>query len=415
MKATSPSFALHKPTALPARLAALGLLALALAACGSPAAAPTQTVAPSATAEPYSTPTEESSPTPEATPTVNIDALPKSEVAQLLAEGHISYPEHWNNEQRREFGIAMAEYVNTEVGSDKAYVEMNFPEIGDTKLAWSPNYGYWRSSHNTPESQLDLTGESFSPLFIAGYTNTEGQEVFINPQGQEVVVPKISMPGLGEVSITDLYKMNLNDLKNYVINTMLGANGMADQGREYVQARRNNHFPLPVVIYENADQNEKIYAYQDNSRSTHAQIPEAEVIFRSWRTNSVLMPILDPGSDQLIGWVSIQQGLRNGGMASFPFASGENPNSIVTHEIGDQRAFGADANHFFGIVLLGKTTRDTYKSPENLFLENASNIGSEAEIQRILNAKSVMEIMQILADLRFFATYPDLYLYPTNK
>lgn len=58
MKA-SPPFAAHKPTALPARLAALGLLALALAACGSQAAAPTQTAAPSATAEASSTPTPE--------------------------------------------------------------------------------------------------------------------------------------------------------------------------------------------------------------------------------------------------------------------------------------------------------------------------------------------------------------------
>jgi len=333
----------------------------------------------------------------------------------MLAEGAISYPEHWNNEQRREFGIAMAEYVNESVASDQAYVDMNFPEVGDIKLAWSPDYGYWRSSHNTPESQLDLTGESFAPLFIAGYTNTEGQEVFINPQGQEVVVPKINMPGLGEVSITDLYKMNLNNLKNYVINTMLGANGMADQAREYVQARRNNHFPLPVVIYENANQNEKIYAYQDNSRSTHAQIPEAEVIFRSWRTNSVLMPILDPGSDQLIGWVSIQQGLRFTGMTSFSFTPGENPNFIYAQEIGDTRAFGANADHFFGIVLLGKTTADTHQYPKEAFLENAPNVGSEAEIQRILNANSVMAKIQILADLRFFASYPDLYLYPTEE
>ncbi|MBX3046187.1 MAG: hypothetical protein KF698_04250 [Anaerolineales bacterium] len=59
MKATRPPFTPHKPTALPARLAALGLLALALAACSSPAAEPTQTIAPSATAEASSTPTPE--------------------------------------------------------------------------------------------------------------------------------------------------------------------------------------------------------------------------------------------------------------------------------------------------------------------------------------------------------------------
>lgn len=213
-------------------LISLGLFALVLGACNPVASQPTAlaatvTLAATATQAP---PT--ATPTPEPTPTPNIDALPKSEVARMLAEGAISYPEHWNNEQRREFGIAMAEYVNVNVASDQAYVDINFPEVGDIKLAWSPDYGWWRSSHNTPESQLDLTGESFAPLFIAGYTNTEGQEVFINPQGQEVVVPKINMPGdLGEVSITDLYKMNLNDLKNYVIDTMVGANGMTDHSK----------------------------------------------------------------------------------------------------------------------------------------------------------------------------------------
>lgn len=63
MKTTSPPFALQKLTALPVRFAALSLLALA--ACGSPAAAPTQ-AAPSATAEAAATPTTE--PTAETLP-----------------------------------------------------------------------------------------------------------------------------------------------------------------------------------------------------------------------------------------------------------------------------------------------------------------------------------------------------------
>lgn len=362
----------------------------------------------------------QNSPTPEVTPTVNVDALPVSEVARMLAEGKVSYQElqHWNNEQRREFGIAMAEYVNTEVAGDKAYVDMHFPEIGDTKIAWSPDYGWWRSSHNTPESQLDLTGESFSPLFIAGYTNTEGQEVFINPQGQEVVVPKINMPGeLGEVSITDLYTMDPNQLKNYVIDTMLGANGMADESREYVRAREYNHFPLPIIIYENVSQNEQIYSYQVSTGSPSAQIPEARALFFAWKTNSVLMPVLDPGSNQLIGWVSIQQGFRDDGMKAFIFAPGENPTVFNASRIRDPNAFGDNPNHFFGIVLLGKTTKDTYSTiySEDSFLEDAPNIGGETEIQRIMNAKNTVEIMQILTDLRFFATSPGLYLFPTKK
>ena len=398
-------------------LISLGLFALVLAACSPAASQPTALAATATLAATVTQAPPTASPHPESTPTVNIELLPMSEVAQLLAEGKISYPEHWNNEQRREFSIAMAEYINEKVAGDQAYVEMNFPEIGDTKIAFTTDYGgFWRSSHNTPEDKLDLAGATLPPMFVAGYTNTEDQEMFINAQGQEVSVPKINMPGLGEVSITDLYKMNLNDLKNYVINTMLGASGMTDQAKEITESRRNNHFALPVVMYENADQNKKIYAFQGNAfGDPDDQIPEARVAFRSWRTNNTLMPVIDPGSSQLIGWVSIQQGLRFSGMDSFPFVSGKNPDFFVSQETMDPNTFGYDAEDYFAITLMGKTTSDTFSHPSvKLFLEQSDYIGSATEIQRIMNAKSVVEIMQILSDLRLFVSYPISYLYPAQ-
>lgn len=102
-------------------------------------------------------------------------------------------------------------------------------------------------------------------------------------------------------------------------------------------------------------------------------------------------------------------------MASYIFEPGQNPSFTTTQESADTRAFGGNPDHFFGIVLLGKTTKDTFQYINSLFLEKAPNVGSEAEIQRILNAKSVIEVMQILEELRFFATYPYVYFYPTRK
>lgn len=357
------------------------------------------------------------SPTPEVTPTVDIESLPMSEVARLLAEGQISYPEHWNNEQRKEFGIAMAEYVNNEVAGDKAYVEMSFPEIGDTKIAFTTDYGgFWRSSHNTPEDKLDLTGENLPPMFVAGYTNTEGQEVFINEQGQEVIVPKINFPGLGEISITELYAMGVNNLKNYAIDTMLGADGVNDHAKQVIEGRRNTQFALPVVLYENAAQNEKIYAFQQPALGgPEDQIPEANATFMSWPTNNVLMPVLEPASKQLIGWVSIQQGLRFIGMDSFTFQSEENPKFYFSAATADPNTFGYDASDSVAISLMGKTTDNDYSHPSvTYFLERSDYIGSAAEIQQLMNVKNVPEIMRVFDNLRLFVSYPTSYIYPTQ-
>ncbi len=390
------------------------VIVLLLAACTTPASQ-TATATMAATTTETQLPTE--TPTPDPTPTVDLQTLPMSEVARLLTEGQISYPAHWNNEQRKEFGIAMAEYVNNEVAGDKVYVDMYFPEIGDTKIAFTTDYGgFWRSSHNTPEDKLDLTGENLPPMFVAGYTNTEGQEIFINEQGQEVIVPKINFPGLGEISITELYAMGINNLKNYAIDTMLGADGMNDYAKQVIEGRRNTQFALPVVLYKNAAQNNTIYAHQGPGLlGDENQIPEANAAFMSSRTNNVLMPILEPRSQQLMGWVSVQQGLRFIGMDSFTFQSGENPRFFFSADKADPNTFGYDTSDSVALTMMGKTMADTYSTGNvTYFLERSEYIGSAAEIQQIINAKSVPEIMKILYGLRLFVSYPTGYLYPVQ-
>ncbi len=112
------------PPTFPARFAALGLLALALAACGSPAAAPVQAAVPSATAEVSATPVPTIEPTTTQTPT-DIPA-PQISLEQLTLTdasiGSFTQDEQGNL-------IYNSPLYNTDVGKNIAIVQQ-YREVG---------------------------------------------------------------------------------------------------------------------------------------------------------------------------------------------------------------------------------------------------------------------------------------------
>lgn len=123
METTSQPFALYKLTALPARFAALSLLVLALAACGSPAAAPTQ-AAPSATVEAAATPVPTIEPTTTQTPT----DIPHPQISlEQLTLTDASIGSFIQDEQGNL--IYNSPLYNTDVGKNIAIVQQ-YREVG---------------------------------------------------------------------------------------------------------------------------------------------------------------------------------------------------------------------------------------------------------------------------------------------
>lgn len=396
------------------------MLSASLISCAIPPAAPT--IAATPTQEATATPTKKATATStkEATATPDILNLPMNQVAQLLAEGKIEYPANWENPKKAELAIAFAEYLNS-ITADEAYVPMHFDQVGDIKVGWDPVTKQWHSSHNTPEGSLDFTGDSLPELVVPGYTNAEGQEVIIDPAtGAERVIPKINMPGLGEVSITELYAMGPTKLRDYAVDLMLGADGLPDGQwyRDYVQKAQTNRFALPVILNKGVSQNDEIYTILAFGNGPKIDVPEAKKHFFDMPTNEVLMPIFTPHTESVIGWLTIQQGVVFTDTHSFTFTSGENPH-WNRRRLRDTTIFGGQANNaFFGILVPGNTTEVSYDNAGGEpLLENGNGtggIGGGPEILKLLKVTNTPELVQLLMKLRLLVLYPNEIIYQDN-
>lgn len=367
-------------------------------------------------------------PTPEATAKPDIENLPTDQVAQLLIEGAIEYPADWPDERKAELAITLAEYLNENVAADEAYVDLHFNEVGDIRVGWDPETERWRSSHNAAES-LDLHGESLPPLFIPGYTNEEGREVFINLEtGEETPVSEIVLPGESTpLSITELYNMNSEQLKNLAIKLMLEANNIDIPTAEYI-SEEFNHLILPVIMYRNARENDHTYQSIFRVITEYSQVPEAEVSFVDHLTNSVLAPVIDQGSNKVLFWVNIQQGVQWGNTRAFTLSSnGErtdfnypSTNTVASNNISEwnNSLYGFNSKHSFGMLIPGTTTDITYDIIGNEpLLEGGIGIGSEEEITKIQNfSGDLKEYISLFKGLylRLLVLYPFLEIHQSG-
>lgn len=339
--------------------------------------------------------------TPEATGTPDILNMPLEKVAQLLAEGTIEYPSGWEDVKKHDLAIAIAEYLNENVVADEAYID-----IGGRQVGWDDTANIWRYQDEAPES-VDLTGSTLPPLIISGYTNSEGLEVIIDPvTGNQEMLSKINLPELGEKSITELYAMGQSALRNYLMQIMLGTDSMPEQIASYIFSARDNHFPLPVVIYKNINEGDQIY---------HTSVLGGKK-FRDIPTNSVLMPIFDKSSNKILFWVNVHQGTTMF-TNSFTFS----PEGNTTWKYTGQRSttgspiFGDDPNLSFGILFPGNTTEIAYEiHGSDSLLESGVGIGDAVDIRELLEANDIERLVQILKNLRLLVLYPDILIYPNS-
>ncbi|MCL4256965.1 MAG: hypothetical protein KJZ53_00390 [Anaerolineales bacterium] len=337
------------------------------------------------------------------------------QVVQLLAEGKVEYPAHWEDSKKNELARAFAEYVNEEVVADYAYVSLSHMGFDDLKAGWDPVDKKWHSSHHSSET-TDFTGESLPELVVPGYSNSEGQEVIVDPQtGQETIVPKITLPELGEVTLSQLYLMGQSDLKNYVTSLMLKTPSLPNNYDGYIQQTRNNRFALPFVMEKNVNNNERFYNEIRSTGQLGKEIPDSNAFLGGVPTSSVLMPILDSETNEVILWLRIQQGTQIK-THSFNVAAEGDISWQYANDRGTPIGFAGEPALTPAIVVVGNTTAITYEqfgTSRNWLLEHGKEggIGSEAELRQLLQNKSVQELMQFLPQIRLLAVRPDIIVY----
>ena len=186
---------------------------------------------------------------------------------------------------------------------------------------------------------------------------------------------------------------------------------------EYV-SENLNHLFIPVMLYENSTNNDRIYQNIFRVTTEYSQVPEANTSFVDQATNSVIMPIIDGETRQVLFWINIQQGMQWGKTRSYVFnqegATYNYPSTRSTLESTSEDRqnwlYGAAEGHSFGILVPGKETSTTYDIiGDEPLLEGGVGIGSEEEIGEILSSDgSLTDLIKIIKNLniRMIVLYP---------
>ncbi len=339
---------------------------------------------------PSITPTSTSTviPTVTYTPTPDISNLSVDEIVQLYMDGKIEYPTGLPDSQEAELSGALIEYINQNTGHS-VHVTKTFKGV-DYNIYWSPIRGQWRSDHNTPIEQLDLTGDSFPELIVAP---------------EDVALESISLPGLGEKSLAEIYQMSDAKLKKYVIGLILEAmktknpTVTADKLKQIENYYNTKNF-LPVIIDLNNGQSDVYTEWYSPAQGPKASIPEVSVTFHDGtQTNVVLMPILN-NSGEIICFVRIHQTTKvTASVTEFSESSAFNTGG---YQIGDPESFGNTNGDSFAFLAYDTTApfEDVSTGP---ILEGEEGIGDANTIKRLENAHSLEEVMAILEEVRLIA------------
>lgn len=365
-------------------------ISLFIIAC-APVPATTPIVEPINT--PSITPTSTSTviPTVTYTPTPDISNLPIDEIIQLYMDGKIEYPIGLSDSQEAELSGPLIEYINQNTGHS-VHVTKTFKGV-DYNIYWSPIRGQWRSDHNTPIEQLDLTGDSFPELIAAP---------------NEVVLESINLPGLGEKSLAEIYQMSDAELKKYVIGLVIEGKKASNPSITPEKLKEiekyfndSNTKLLPVIIDPNNSQQNDVYTlWFSPAQGPKASIPEASVTFHDGRrTNTVLMPILN-NSGEIICFVRIHQTSEIRSVVTEFSASG----AFATdgYPMEDLHVFGNTNGDSFAILVYDTAGpfEDVSTGP---ILEGEEGIGDATTIEKLKNAHSLEEVMAVLEEIRLIA------------
>ena len=316
---------------------------------------------------------------------------------------------------------AFVEYMNASTPEE---VTVNLNVGGNSyEIAWIHDWrgdglGSWRwvgEAEATGHGEaIDRALESIPGPFIEGGIDENGNAYAIHPEtGERIIASKINMPGWGEMTIVELLQMDPEELKGH-ITELMGRAGATDK---LIAGTKERRFALPVMILNNFhQQNGSNFVYHTIIRGLGGGgIPEESdpLSIHRYETNTLLVPLYDNGSGQILGWVAISQGVRmnpavltfnSGGGVDFKIIRGGN----LTGTLGDgsERA---------GIILSGSTMEDEFNGlSDTPLLELGGNVGSQAEILELTNLMRVgkiQEALELAKEKGLYVLFPTVQVY----
>ena len=330
---------------------------------------------------PTSTPT--ASVTPESTST----ETPALSTLEILMQVVLNAPA--GSEEYMAADKAFVEYMNASTPKE---VTINLKLEGNNyEHVWTndwlkPGEGRWRwvdqvESLGRSES-MDRELNSLLPTFFEGGIEN-GNAYAIDPEtGEKIFASKINVPGLGELSIVELLQMDPEVLKAHFVGLMEQA-GVKD---ESIAVFQKNTFPLPVMMWKNFHQNDPNFVYHYLSGGgTDGGIPTKDGYFvRSSETNTLLMPLYDDSTGDILGWTVIHQGIpMSVSTLTFNSGGGFNYDNLRTHR---ESGYFGDGGETAGIIFPGSTIEKEYVGRAGTpFLEPSKNVGSQAVISEMTN------------------------------
>jgi hypothetical protein len=342
--------------------------------------------------------------------------------------------------QTPETAKALADYINNPengiVGKNVSFTRTYDKLDGSGKITvtvgWHPDEERWLPVEDHPE--VDLSGESFMPLFMAGTKTEEGEDLAIYVDGdgqeQEMYVGTQVFPGVGEVTLSELVLLGrekklaigehegltLLEYTQHLVDSTLNTISADERERikEYfIKVREDNAFALPAVLWQGYAEGYRgfrstVFSYQQNMGSgagSEAALTEAGVDFSQSPTNIVLYPIVERGEDKkvaLMGWLTVHQG---------PIVNG-NTHSVLLDGVGN--SFWREKNHLevgnyghdageneqtgeMAIFYQPVKDEDAYQIYSiHSLLENANGVIASESLAAIANAKDLESVIDII-------------------
>jgi hypothetical protein len=308
--------------------------------------------------------------------------------------------------------ITLAEYMNVNIVSKEAFVERSFPNAGELRFCWSPQKNEWRPDREP----VDCSGEGLPPLIVPGRINEDGRPVIIDSEtGQETVTGIFNIPGLEPMTIVEIYAMGQEKLAEHLINNVLPTATSSTHDPEQLAAVlnlvKNFTFPLPVVIYQNISESAVNYPVVITGNTSVIAVPEDDKAIDRVPTNSVLVPVVNPESGELLWWTSIQQG-TNSQTSNYDISVSGGVNFTRLSELKSSVLGGASSNTSTAI-LLPTAYNGSYPQPEMFLFNDGVGIGSEPEIQQFIAAIEAgdLETIELLINqTRFLGVLPGVVI-----
>ena len=341
---------------------------------------PSPTVAPTSTFTPR--PTE----TPAPTSTPDISNLTIEEISDLYINSEIDYPSELPDDKLHEFSVLNARYVN-EGAPTEATGYLN--KDGVTYEVGLTVSGKWKRKDVTPPEEFVGALENIPPVFGAAYENSNGDVVIISETGEEIILPRFTLPGkLNGLSLAEVTAIEPAELKTYALGLVetgvIIKNPTADAATisDFLKDEFDSAF-IPGFIdpfYENND----------------LAVLWADPTFTADRTvyTSFFGKLIVDKDNNVIGYVRVNQ--SPAGTVSTFDVTDENNVDFESSTVFSSDVFGKMPGDYLALIDLQNGTANNFLQQGGEGLGGAAVAQSINEIDSLTEAKQITENYRII-------------------